>query len=244
MPKFESGVPTQEIREETTSNFRQLPNRDLKAAENVTGFEGFRKVESATAKTEEEAKAYLQKIMRRITVRQSELHPNYNGNVHAQILWKEKTGEIWEGHEYLGMGSQVLGRKKNGLKLLIGYRYGLDGEESVYAQDDSREKDEVMTTNEVSEPFLGEGDQELWAELQSLEWNRDKVEVIGGAYGDCLVAANSQSGLNPEVDENQSWLALSVYSSQPPEEWAKRLGHGAVVYKNNKKGETFILIPE
>jgi len=241
--KMEGGLPPQEDREKGASDLRQLPNKDLEMAENVTGFEGFSKVEGATAKTEEEAKVYLQKIMRRIAARQSELHPRYNGDVHAEILWKEETGEIWKGHQYVGMGSQVLGREKNGLKLLIGSRYGFDGEKFVYAQDDSREKDKVRTTNEVSAPFSGEGDPKLWAELESLEWNRNEVEVIGGDYGDCLVAANDQSGINPEVDEHQSWLALSVYSSRPPEEWAKRLGHGAVVYKNNKKGETFILVP-
>ncbi|MDX9970342.1 MAG: hypothetical protein RBS56_00335 [Candidatus Gracilibacteria bacterium] len=243
LEKFEGVTPPQESKEKVDVFYHLLPNRGLEMAENLTGFEGFRKVDGVTAETEEQAKEYLREIMGRITARKSELHPRYKGDVHAQILWKEETGEIWEGHEYVGMGSQVLGREKNGLKLLIGSRYGFDGKEFVYAQDDSREKDEVRTTNEVSEPFSGAGDSNLWQELESLEWNRDEVEVIGGPYGDCLVAANDQSGINLEIDENQSWLALSVYSSQPPEEWARRLGHGSVVYKDNKKGETFVLVP-
>src|SRR5687767_8750417 len=99
--KFEGGIPSQEGKEKLTVSYQQLPNRSLESAENLSGFEGFSKVDGVVAKTEEEAKEYLSKI-----------GPD-------QILWKEETGEIWEGHEYLGMGSPALGREKNGLKLIV-----------------------------------------------------------------------------------------------------------------------------
>ncbi len=103
----------------------------------------------------------------------------------------------------------------------------------------------MITTEKVYEvlsaPFSGDGDEALWAEFLALEWDRNEVEVIGGPYGDCLVAACDQSGVSPSVHPTQVWSVLSIYSSGPADEWATRIGHGATVMRRGV--ETFIFVP-
>ena len=79
-------------------------------------------------------------------------------------------------------------------------------------------------------------EHELWAEFEAIEWDRSKVEAIGGSPygGDCLVAACDGCGWSPTYPSQpkQRYYALDVFGGGvSPEEWAARLGHGAVPYR-------------